>query len=76
VFEPVKLRRPVHRELPVTFVHFTSDQSVPPGPAFWHPEMTGRLNGAVVAEVDGDHEILLTAPERLADALHHIATTD
>ena len=74
VFEPVKLRRPVHRDLPVTFVHFTRDQAVPPGPAFWHPEMTSRLNGATVAEIDGDHEALLTAPAQLADALRRIAT--
>jgi hypothetical protein len=33
--------------------------------------MTGRLNGAAVAEIDGDREILLSAPERLADALHN-----
>jgi pimeloyl-ACP methyl ester carboxylesterase len=76
VFEPVKLRRPVHRDLPVTFVHFTRDQAVPPGPAYWHPEMTSRLNGATVAEIDGDHETLLTAPTQLADALHRIATAD
>jgi pimeloyl-ACP methyl ester carboxylesterase len=74
VFDPVKLRLPVHRELPVTFLHFTRDQAVPPGPAFWHPGMTGRLNGAVVAEIDGDHEMLLTAPQQLADALHDAAS--
>jgi hypothetical protein len=38
--------------------------------------MTGRLNGATVAEIDGDHEALLTAPAQLADALHRIATAD
>jgi len=59
----------VHRELPVTFVSFTQDLALPPGPGFWHPGMTGRLNGATVTQVDGDHEILLTAPELLADAL-------
>ena len=73
VFEPVTLRRPVHRELPVTFVSFTQDLALPPGPGFWHPGMTGRLNGATVTQVDGDHEILLTAPELLADALHDAA---
>jgi hypothetical protein len=35
--------------------------------------MTGRLNGATVTQVEGDHEILLTAPDLLADALHHAA---
>jgi hypothetical protein len=43
--------------------------------AFWHPGMSGRLNSARVAEIDGDHEILLTAPDRLADALHDAANT-
>jgi len=47
--------------------------AVPPGPGFWHPGMTGRLTGATVTQIDGDHEILLTAPELLADALHHAA---
>jgi pimeloyl-ACP methyl ester carboxylesterase len=73
VFEPIKLRRPVHRELPASFLYFTRDQAVPPGPEFWHPGMSSRLNGAPVTKLDGDHEILLTAPEQLADALHRIA---
>jgi pimeloyl-ACP methyl ester carboxylesterase len=73
VFEPVKLSRPVHRELPVTFLAFTQDLSLPPGPAYWHPGMTGRLNGATITQIDGDHEIMLTAPELLADALHQAA---
>jgi hypothetical protein len=37
--------------------------------------MSGRLNGGAVIEIDGDHEMLLTAPGPLADALHHAATT-
>jgi len=72
VFEPIRLRRRVHRELPTTFLTFTHDQTMPPG--FWHPGMTSRLNGATVAEIDGDHEVLLTAPEQLSDALCRIAT--
>ena len=31
VFEPVKLRRPVHRELPATFLTLTQDKTMPPG---------------------------------------------
>ena len=73
VFEPVKLGRPVHRELPVTFVTFTDDLSLPPGPEYWHPGVSGRLNGARVTQVEGDHEIMLTAPELLAGALHQAA---
>jgi pimeloyl-ACP methyl ester carboxylesterase len=75
VFEPIRLRRPVHRELPATFVHFTRDQAVPPGPAFWHPGMSSRLNGGSACQINGDHEILLTAPGLLADALHDAAGT-
>src|SRR5215468_5917085 len=71
VFEPIRLRRRVHRELPTTFLTFTHDQTMPPG--FWHPGMTSRLNGAAVAQIDGDHEVLLTAPEQLSDALRRIA---
>jgi len=71
VFEPIRLRRPVHRELPAAFLAFTHDRTMPPG--FWRPGMSGRLNGATVAEIDGDHEMPLTAPEQLADALHRIA---
>ena len=73
VFEPLTLRRPVHRELPATFLAFRSDQTMPPG--YWHPGMSSRLNGATVTEIDGDHEVPLTAPEQLADALHHAAIT-
>jgi pimeloyl-ACP methyl ester carboxylesterase len=73
VFEPVKLRRPVHRELPASFVAFTQDKTMPPG--FWHPGMSGRLNDGAVIEIDGDHQMPLTAPGPLADALHHAAIT-
>ena len=73
VFEPVKLRRPVHRELPATFLAFTQDQTMPRG--FWHPGMSGRLNHGAVVELYGDHQILLTAPGRRADALHRAAIT-
>ena len=73
VFEPIKLRRPVHRELPASFLAFTHDQAVPPGPAFWHPGMSSRLNGATATEIDGDHEMPLTGPKQLADALHDAA---
>jgi len=73
VFEPVKLRRPVHRELPAAFVAFTQDKTMPPG--FWQPGMSGRLNEGAVIEIDGDHQMLLSAPGPLADALHHAAIT-
>jgi hypothetical protein len=70
---PVKLRRPVHRELRATFLAFAQDKTMPPG--VWHPGMSGRLNGAAVIEIDGDHQMPLTAPGLLSDALHHAAIT-
>jgi pimeloyl-ACP methyl ester carboxylesterase len=70
VFEPIRLRRPVHRELPTCFITLRDDRTMPAG--FWHPGMTGKLNSAPV-EIDGDHEVMLSAPCRLADALHHTA---
>jgi hypothetical protein len=36
--------------------------------------MSSRLNGATVTEIDGDHEIPLTAPGQLSGALHRLAT--
>jgi AAA domain len=38
------------------------------------PGMSGRLNGGTVVEIDGDHQMPLTAPGLLADALHQAAT--
>ena len=73
VFEPIRLSRPVHRELPAAFLSFTHDQTMPPG--FWHPGMSSRLNGATVAEIDGDHEMPLTGPGQLSGALNRLATT-
>ena len=73
VFEAVRLRRPVHHELPVSFLAFTQDLALPPGPAYWHPGMTRRLPGATVTQIDSDHEVMLTTPELLADALHKAA---
>jgi hypothetical protein len=61
------LSRPVHRELPATFLAFTQDKTMPPG--FWHPEMSGRLNDGAVMQFDGDRELPLTASGLLADAL-------
>jgi pimeloyl-ACP methyl ester carboxylesterase len=67
VFEPIRLRCPVHRELPATFLAFNQDQTMPSG--YWHPGMSGRLAGDAVLKIDGDHELPLTGPDRLADAL-------
>ena len=40
---------------------------MPPGT--FHPGQSSRLREPALIEIEGDHESLLTAPERLADAL-------
>jgi len=35
--------------------------------------MTGRLAAPKIVELDGDHETMLTAPDRLAEALLALA---
>jgi hypothetical protein len=74
VFEPIRLRRAVHRELPASFLAFNHDQTMPP--QYWHPQMSGRLPRGSVMEIDGDHERPSTGPEWLADALHHLGTSE
>ncbi len=72
VFEPIRLRRPVHRQLPTCFIALRADLTFPAG--FWHPGISSRLDGAATIELDADHEVMLSAPDRLADALHQAAT--
>jgi pimeloyl-ACP methyl ester carboxylesterase len=73
VFEPIRLHRAVHRELPASFLAFNHDRTMPPG--FWHPEMSGRLGDANVVAIDGDHELPLTGPEQLGDALRFVGAS-
>jgi pimeloyl-ACP methyl ester carboxylesterase len=73
VFEPIRLRRPVHRELPTSFIALRDDLTFPTG--FWHPGITSRFDGASIIEVDSDHEVMLSAPARLADVPHQAATS-
>jgi pimeloyl-ACP methyl ester carboxylesterase len=72
-FDPVHLPRLAGLDLPATFIHLRQDRTMPPG--FWHPGMSGRLPGAALIELDGDHQAMLTAPGPLADALHWVAAT-
>jgi hypothetical protein len=71
VFEPIHLRRPVHRELPAGYVTFNHDHTMPPG--YWDPGMSARLNNGAAVQIDGDHEVLLTGPQQLADALLQVS---
>jgi pimeloyl-ACP methyl ester carboxylesterase len=67
VFEPLAL--PGFPTLPIPAVYITcrDDRTMPPGT--FHPGQSGRLREPELIEIEGDHETLLTAPDRLADAL-------
>lgn len=55
--------------VPMHVVHCEDDRALPPGHWGWHPRMTQRLRMPRVVSIPGSHEILYTAPERLAAIL-------
>jgi pimeloyl-ACP methyl ester carboxylesterase len=67
IFETLSLPNFTSLAIPTVYVSCRDDLSLPPG-AF-HPGQSSRLQEPELIEIDGDHESLLTAPERLADAL-------
>jgi pimeloyl-ACP methyl ester carboxylesterase len=72
IFEPVRLSYRASPAVPAAFVVFRHDRTMPPG--YWHPQMTSRLETPEIIELDGDHEAMLTAPDRLAEALPALAS--
>lgn len=74
VFEPIHLSQPTSElAIPLTFLSARQDRTMPPG--FWHPHMSSRLGHPQTIEIDGDHQVLLSAPDRLTDALLSTITT-
>ena len=67
IFDPVRLSPRTSAAVPAAFVAFRDDRTMPPG--YWHPQMTDRLVAPRIIELDGDHQAMLTAPDRLAEAL-------
>jgi pimeloyl-ACP methyl ester carboxylesterase len=67
IFEPLSLPTAARHAIPTTYVACRDDRAL--APASFHPGQSGRLRAATLIEIDGDHEALLTAPERLASAL-------
>ena len=67
IFETLALPNFTSLGVPTAYISCRHDLSLPPG-AF-HPGQSSRLHEPELIEIDGDHESLLTAPERLADAL-------
>jgi pimeloyl-ACP methyl ester carboxylesterase len=67
VFETLALPRFPMLEIPAVYITCRDDRTMPPGT--FHPGQSSRLRDPELIEIDGDHEALLTAPERLGDAL-------
>jgi pimeloyl-ACP methyl ester carboxylesterase len=67
VFETLALPRFPTLQIPAVYITCRDDRTMPPGT--FHPGQSSRLREPELIEIDGDHEALVTAPERLADAL-------
>ncbi len=67
IFEPLSLPTFTSLEIPTVYINCRDDRSLPPGTL--HPGQSSRLPEPELIEIEGDHESLLTAPARLADAV-------
>jgi pimeloyl-ACP methyl ester carboxylesterase len=57
-------------QTPRSFINCTEDIALPPGPEWgWHPRMSSRLGLYRLVQIAGSHEVMFTAPERLAGAI-------
>jgi pimeloyl-ACP methyl ester carboxylesterase len=55
---------------PRSYLHCTEDTALPPSPEWgWHPRMSSRLGLYRLVQIPGSHEVMFTAPERLARAI-------
>jgi pimeloyl-ACP methyl ester carboxylesterase len=67
IFERLSLPRFERLGIPTAYITCRQDLALPPGT--FHPGQSGRLSAPRLIEIDGDHEVLFTAPDRLARAL-------
>ena len=67
IFDTLELPSFASLRVPMVYISCRDDRTMPPGT--FHPGQSSRLGAPTVIEIDGDHESLFTAPERLADAL-------
>jgi hypothetical protein len=67
IFEPLALPSFPNPKIPAAYITCRQDRALPPGT--FHPGQSSRLYAPKIIEIEGDHESLLTAPERLTDAL-------
>ncbi|QRP43181.1 alpha/beta fold hydrolase [Amycolatopsis sp. FDAARGOS 1241] len=60
-------------DLPKSYINATEDTALPPGEWGWHPRMSSRLGLYRLVQLPGSHEVMFTAPERLATAIEEAA---
>jgi pimeloyl-ACP methyl ester carboxylesterase len=56
-------------QTPRSYINCTEDIALPHGEWAWHPRMSSRLGLFRLVQLSGSHEVMFTAPERLADAI-------
>ena len=57
-------------QTPRSYINCTEDIALPPGPEWgWHPRMSSRLGLFRLVQIPGSHEVMFTAPQRLAGAI-------
>lgn len=57
-------------QTPRSYINCTEDTALPPGPEWgWHPRMSSRLGLFRLVQIAGSHEVMFTAPQRLAEAI-------
>jgi pimeloyl-ACP methyl ester carboxylesterase len=64
------LKRFATLQTPRSYINCTDDIALPPGPEYgWHPRMSNRLGLYRLVQIAGSHEVMFTAPHRLAEAI-------
>lgn len=62
--EPVSLL-----DIPRTYIHSADDIALPPGKWGWVPRMPRRLGRHRLVHIDGNHEVIFTAPAIVAEEI-------
>lgn len=56
-------------DIPRSYINCTEDIARPHGEHAWHPRFSSRLGLCRLVQIPGSHEVMFTAPERLAEAI-------
>lgn len=68
--DKLDLKRFYALQTPRSYINATEDTALPPGETWgWHPRMSSRLGLFRLVQIKGSHEVMFTAPERLAEAI-------